>query len=212
MKIPVHPYQPGWVQRFEAEKDLISRVLQGKISSIEHIGSTSVPGLAAKPIIDILAGVEEEQDLDPVVQPMVEAGFTYFKKYEANLPYRRLLVRLRALTGLPVPALIGPDDEYITGVDFTSDTHVHIITVTSPHYFRHIAFREYLRAHPPVRDAYAELKLALSSKEFGHHLDYNAAKHDFVLKTEAEAVQWYRQQPDARALLSLMEEKKEKNE
>src|SRR5688572_16829708 len=98
MKFTVAPYSSAWPQQFEEQAAIIRNAIGHLHPRIDHIGSTSVPSLAAKPVIDILVGVTEDAHLPLVVKPMQEAGYTYFKIYEPDMPYRRFFVKLRLLT------------------------------------------------------------------------------------------------------------------
>lgn len=184
MKVGIEAYNNKWAADFLKEQQRIIKVLDKLFLTIDHIGSTSVTGLGAKPVIDILAGLKDESYLDKVVDPMINAGYTYFKKYEPDMPYRRLFVKLKPLTDLSPPGIIDMTDEYISGQYFISQTHIHVMVKDTYHWTRHIAFRDFLRTHPEIRDQYFELKNNLSQQEFAHHLDYNAAKNSFIRETE----------------------------
>lgn len=195
MKIAIVPYSPQWPEDFRREKARIRQALAAFESlRVEHIGSTSVPGLAAKPIIDILVGVAGEEMLAASVAPMQAAGFAYFKKYEDGMPYRRLFVKLHSPEGRPTPTLVDVGDDIVTGRDLLSLANIHLLVYGTPHWHRHIAFRDYLRAHPEVRQAYEDVKKEISRRDFHDTLEYNAAKNDFVKRVEAEALAWYGQE------------------
>lgn len=191
MKIVIEAYTAKWINDFNAEKDRLGTALQGFHATIEHIGSTSVPGLGAKPIIDILIGLHNETDLDKIVVPMQESGYTYFRKYEPMMPYRRFFVKLQRLPGKRLPAIIDIGEDFTAGKDFIAKANIHILVKDTPHWDRHIAFRDFLRAHPDVSGAYYELKKALSSREFRDTIEYNQAKDAFVKQTEQQALNWY---------------------
>lgn len=191
MKIPFSPYSNQWPLDFEDRAETIRGAVGNLPVTIDHIGSTSVVGLGAKPIIDILIGVEKEKDLDELIRPMMVFGYTYFKKYELEMPYRRLFVLLKPLTELQPPTIIDLDDDYNSGELFAPLVNVHAIVRNTHHWTRHIAFRDFLRAHPAITERYHQLKLQLSQQEFEHHLEYNKAKNDFVKEMEGEALAWY---------------------
>jgi len=191
MRIKIEAYNSQWAIDYLNEEQKIIRALDNLYLTIDHIGSTSVPGLGAKPIIDILIGLKDESYLDKVINPMVNCGYTYFKKYEPDMPYRRLFVKLEPLTDLPPPHIIGVNDEYISGQFFIPLTNIHVIVKDTYHWTRHIAFRDFLRAHPEMKDKYFQLKQNLSEQEFSHHLEYNAAKNNFVKETEQLALHWF---------------------
>jgi GrpB-like predicted nucleotidyltransferase (UPF0157 family) len=191
MKIPFSPYSDQWPLDFQERAETIRQAVGNLPITIDHIGSTSVVGLGAKPIIDMLIGVEEEKDLDELIRPMMVFGYTYFKKYEQEMPYRRLFVLLKPLTEQQPPTIIDSDDDYNSGELFAPIVNVHAIVKDTHHWTRHIAFRDFLRAHPEVTKRYYELKQQLAQLEFEHHLEYNQAKNDFVKEVEKEALAWY---------------------
>lgn len=191
MKIPFSSYSDQWPINFQDRAAAIRQAIGDLPVTIDHIGSTSVVGLGAKPIIDILIGVEKEKDLDALIRPMMVPGYTYFKKYELEMPYRRLFVLLKPLTKLASPKTIDLNDEYNSGELFAPLVNVHAIVKNTHHWTRHIAFRDFLRTHPEVTKRYHELKQQLVQQEFEHHLEYNRAKNDFVKEVEKEALVWY---------------------
>jgi len=162
MKVTISEYNPDWVNLFQIEKKLISDKLGGKIVSVEHIGSTSVPGLGAKPIIDILLGVKNISDADEFIPKMIELGYEYRNNFENVMPYRR----------------------YFTKPGFY---HVHTVEVTSNFWKRHILFRDYLRVHDDVRDAYYKLKNELAERDWDDINDYALAKTGFIEKAQNNA-------------------------
>lgn len=176
---------------FLEQKAVIGAALFGFDATIEHIGSTSIPGLCAKPTIDILVGLPAENQLDNTISPMVTYGYTYFKKYETNMPYRRLFSELNPLDGKMPPVVVDIQDDFVRGEGFISTANVHIMTRNTQHWLRHLAFRNYLRVHANVRDEYGQLKRELSKYEFKDTNDYNAAKHSFIKSTQAQALVWY---------------------
>ncbi|WP_423226711.1 GrpB family protein [Candidatus Amarolinea aalborgensis] len=198
MKIILEDYQPGWVDAFARELAVISAALAGFGPAIEHIGSTAVEGLCAKPTIDILVGLRDDTQLDRAIAPMVGAGYTYFKKYEPAMPYRRLFARLRPLTDQAPPELIDVHDAFVRGQTFISVANIHVVVKDTPHWTRHLAFRDYLRAHSDVRDDYGLLKSALSRADYRDTNEYNAAKERFIQETQARALAWYERQHETR--------------
>ena len=198
MKIILEDYQPGWVDAFARELAVISAALAGFGPAIEHIGSTAVEGLCAKPTIDILVGLRDDTQLDRAIAPMVGAGYTYFKKYEPTMPYRRLFARLRPLTDQAPPELIDVHDAFVRGQTFISVANIHVVVKDTPHWTRHLALRDYLRAHSDVRDDYGWLKSALSRADYRDTNEYNAAKERFIQETQARALAWYARQHETR--------------
>ena len=167
MKVQLSEYNPEWVSLFLKEKDIIADKLGNKIVTIEHIGSTSVPGLGAKPIIDILLGVRKISDADEFIPKMLELGYEYRNHFENVMPYRR----------------------YFTKPGYY---HVHTVEVTSSFWKRHIQFRDYMREHDDVRDAYCKIKKELAEHEWNDTNDYAYAKTEFVRRIEKAADEYFR--------------------
>src|SRR5689334_13983580 len=152
MRIIIEPYNANWPALFLKEKEVIASALQPYAPAIEHFGSTSIIGMDAKPIIDILVGLHKADDLDKTVEPMMEAGYTYIKKYEPLWPSRRFFMQLKALDKAP-PTIIDVDDNVVVGKDYISLANIHIIVKDTHDWIRMIAFRDYLRASPSARNA-----------------------------------------------------------
>ena len=86
MKVKLEKYDPKWRSLFEIEKKKLLSVLDLKEIKIEHIGSTSIPYIYSKPIIDMMIGVEEEEQLDNNINSIISIGYTYVQKYEICMP------------------------------------------------------------------------------------------------------------------------------
>lgn len=158
-------YNPSWPARYELEKALILGAVGPYVAAIEHIGSTAVPGLAAKPIIDILVGVNDLADAEWCIEPMTRIGYEYVPEYEDELPERRYFRK---------PPGKGVRRNY----------HVHMVQIGGPFWERHVLFRDYLRAHPETAAEYAALKRRLAA-EYGSDMDgYTDAKTDFIRAVE----------------------------
>ena len=166
-KIVVSDYSNFWPSEFEKEKSLIEHVTKDLPAEIYHIGSTSVRGLAAKPIIDILLEVSDLDEIDDLNAKFLEIG--YVARGENGIPERRYFEK-------------GGDNR----------THqIHAFLRNSDNAIRHIAFREYLRSHPKIANEYANLK-----KRIAQHCDNNIEKYcddknEFVQYHEKQAVAWY---------------------
>jgi GrpB-like predicted nucleotidyltransferase (UPF0157 family) len=132
---------------------------------IEHIGSTAVPGLAAKPVIDIMPGVLSMADAESCIEGMRRLGYEYVPEFEDALPDRRYFRKGH------------PEQKW----------HVHIVEVGGPFWRRHIAFRDYLRAHPEAAGKYAALKRRLAAQYPYDSLAYTDAKSEFILGIEEKA-------------------------
>lgn len=167
MKIELVEYNPDWVKMYEDMKKLFYASFGDKIAAIEHIGSTSVPGLCAKPVIDIMLGVRKLKDADEIIPNMICLGFEYNTKYEDVVPFRRYFVMKK---------------------DRVSIYHIHTIPVDHPSWKTNLLFRDYLRQDPQTRDEYAKLKKDLARREWNESNDYAEAKTDFIRSIEKKAV------------------------
>lgn len=164
--IIIEDYQPRWPEFFSQEASQIQNLIGTYITAIEHIGSTAVPGLAAKPIIDMLIGVKCLADAPSFIPPLQQFGYIYVPEYEQGLPERRYLYKQEH-----------GEDTY----------HLHMVELQSDFFLRHLAFRDYLRAHPEAVAEYAALKIRLAS-EFGSDREgYTDAKTDFIHSIERKA-------------------------
>jgi GrpB-like predicted nucleotidyltransferase (UPF0157 family) len=171
LKIELTDYNPDWIEEYRRTKELLLCSFGYKVTAIEHIGSTSVPLLGAKPIIDILLGVNKLSDADDIIPGMAEIGFEYISKYEDVMPERRYFVRRE---------------------NGKNTHHVHSVEVNSPFWKRHLLFRDYLRTHDDVRDSYFKLKKDLSEKEWKDGNDFADAKTEFIRDIENKAKEYFR--------------------
>ena len=192
MKITIAPYNPDWTNVFNELKKEIGEILKELNPAIEHVGSTSVPGLAAKPIIDIAVGLKNREDLDKTIKPMMENNFIYYEVFNEGMPDRRLYVKLKGNHHLRFPRIFSkgdiiPHEE----LNLVRIAHVHIWEYGTAEWTRHIAFREYLKKHPEIKLQYADLKKGLSKINWEHGMAYNDGKNDFIKREEAKAVAWY---------------------
>lgn len=157
------PYDPLWSDKFETEKQNLLRVAGDLLSHIEHIGSTAIPGIIAKPTIDILAAINSLNETQRLINEITSINYIYVPEYETELPERRYFYKNRA-----------GEDAF----------HLHAVEMNSAFWNRHIAFRDYLRSHPDQADTYAKLKIQLAEK---HHADrdaYSNGKSDFIHRIE----------------------------
>jgi GrpB-like predicted nucleotidyltransferase (UPF0157 family) len=159
LPIVIEEYDPHWVDLYSEEKERILAVIAKYCAVIEHIGSTAVPGLAAKPVIDILIGVRHLQDAPLFIPPLVELGYEYIPNYEIELPERRYLHKI---------------------VDGQDTHHLHIVEPSTLFFRTHLAFRDYLRSHPDTAREYAVLKRSLALKYASDRSTYTDAKAPFI--------------------------------
>jgi GrpB-like predicted nucleotidyltransferase (UPF0157 family)/GNAT superfamily N-acetyltransferase len=163
-RILIAPHDSQWPAQFEAERARLEAGLAGLPLQIEHVGSTAVPGLAAKPIIDIVVGLAADHDLDAIVAPMQGLGYSYIARYETHgsnpMPFRRYF-RNRP-----------PGDSSET-------VHVLCVHVGSNFWVRQLTFRDHLRATPRTAADYERLKRKLAP-QFTDGNAYAEAKTEFI--------------------------------
>lgn len=198
MNIHLETYDPLWKQHFEALREELASLLGSPEPKIEHIGSTSVEGLSAKPIIDLLIGVADQARLDQVIAPLMNKGYVYYEQYNQDMPYRRFFVKHKVSPeSLGLPAIYR-DTDIIPATTEEHDqrlAHIHVLPYVSEHWIRHIAFRDYLRTHPVVKQQYQALKEKLVLQEWADGNAYNQAKDDFLKREEQKAIDWYNALP-----------------
>ena len=154
----VVPYDPRWPELFERERAVLSAVLPAG-ARIEHVGSTAVPGLAAKPIIDIMVGVSDLAEVETRIHAIESLGYTYVPKYEAELPERRYFRRPSA---------------------HPRTHHLHCVREGGDFWARHLAFRDRLRADAALAERYGSLKRDLADRFRADRRGYAEAKGPFI--------------------------------
>jgi GrpB-like predicted nucleotidyltransferase (UPF0157 family) len=162
-KIEVASYNPEWPVQFEAEAALIRRTLGDRVLELEHVGSTSVPGLQAKPILDIDLVVIDSTDERAYLPALEAAGYTLTIR-EPHWHEHRMLKRME-------PAV-----------------NLHVWTLGSPEAARHKIFRDWLRTHEADRRAYGSHKQALAEQEFSYMHEYNNVKSILIREILARAL------------------------
>ena len=192
MKIEIEEYNREWTGQFEKIKADLYSILINLNPKIEHIGSTSVPDLAAKPIIDIQVGIKNLNDLDKTIEPMINNHYIYYEIYNSVMPERRLFVGLKDEKDIRNFQNIYSKGDLIPHekINQLRLTHVHIWEHGTKDWNRHIAFRNYLREHADVKGQYESLKKQLSLKDWKDGNEYNNAKDSFIKTTEAKAILW----------------------
>ena len=160
-------YDPDWPHQ-AAERTARLRVLEPVLVAVHHIGSTAVPGLIAKPIIDLMPLVTDLASLD-VERGSVEAlGYRWHGEY--GIPERRYCT-------------LDAGDRRVA--------QLHFFTMGSPQAHRHLAFRDYLRAHPRIAAAYAAEKRRARDLHAGDHQAYGGEKQAWIDQVQAAALAWY---------------------
>ena len=151
------PYTPEWPRLFEEERRRIEEAVGGHALAVEHVGSTSVPGLPAKPIIDIMLAVRELSEVEHCVAPIERLGYVY--KGENGLPERHFFAKGEPRTH-----------------------HIHLVRIDGDHWRKHLLFRDYLRQHPTLAQEYAALKRRLAEQYHSDRAAYTDAKNPFITR------------------------------
>lgn len=157
--IEILPYSALWPQWFAIERCLLTSVFSSPEVQIEHIGSTAVPGLGAKPIVDILLGAPSLAAIEAKIPALVARDYQYMPEHEAVLPQRRFLAK---------PQLR------------PRRFHLHAVVLGSPFWSEHLAFREALRSDSEVARAYEKLKRELALRFGFDRAGYTEAKSVFI--------------------------------
>ncbi len=167
-KVEVCPYNEKWAQMFIEEAERLNHILKNDIIDIHHIGSTSVPGLKAKPIIDIQIVVKDINRVERYHMEMKQIG--YDPKGENGIVGRRYFQK-------------GGDNR---------SHHVHIYQKGSYEITRHLAFRDYLKSHPDEMKNYGEVKEKLA-QQFPYDIESYINGKDYLVKDiELKALAWYK--------------------
>lgn len=163
--LEVVDYDPAWPGQYARWRELFARALAGSALRVEHVGSTAVPGLAAKPVIDVQLSVADVTD-EATYLPRLEAAGMQLRSTDDT---RRFL---RPLPGRP------------------RNVHVHVCSAGSAWERDHLLFRDYVRAHPAARDDYARAKLAAIRTWHDDRWAYTEAKTGIVLDILDAAAPW----------------------
>lgn len=167
--VTIVDYDSRWPILYEEEKRRILEAVGHKASAIEHIGSTAVPGLGGKPIIDMMAGVHQSTEADECVPLLRDLGY-------------------RDVTPEPDE----PDWHYCLSKPYQGETaklenfHLHFVKFMSDHWKRHLFFRDFLRTHPDVAKQYYKLKKKLATKYGSNRIGYTEAKTSFIESITAQ--------------------------
>lgn len=166
-KIEVVDHHPDWAQQFKEEAARLTAVLAPELVAIYHLGSTAIPGIKAKPVIDIWIEVKDIEQIDRYNVAMQHLG--YVAQGENGIPGRRYFRK---------------------GSDQNHTHHVHIYQVGSPDVQQCINFRDYLRAHPAAAQAYSHLKEQLARQFPWDSVSYTEGKTAFVQAINQQAQAW----------------------
>ena len=167
--LEIKPYDPRWVADFEQERARLEKALGTLAVRIEHNGSTSVPGLSAKPVIDIQISVRRLHPIDLYAGRLVELGYVH---------------------------VLHPDDAFAPFFHrpetWPHTHHIHVVAADAEEESKTLAFRDYLRDHDAVAREYESLKKDLAPRYSSSHFEtreaYAEAKSDFIAKVTRQAL------------------------
>ena len=154
-ELSISPYREEWKNLFETEKKDIEKAIGDYIEDIQHVGSTSIPGMSAKPILDIAIAVKDFEKARICIEPLSKMGYAF--KGENGIPRRHYFLKGEPCTH-----------------------HIHLLEKTSEVWERLILFRDYLRSNQNTAEEYKQLKIDLSERLQGDRNSYRIAKSDFV--------------------------------
>lgn len=166
-EIDLVPHTPQWNVLFQEESKILSDILGNNLMTIHHIGSTAIPGILAKPIVDMVPVVKDIHKVDHLT-PQFES-FGYEVKGEYGMPGRRFFLKHK---------------------DGKRICNIHIFEEGHPDIERHLLFRNYLRVHPQEAARYSQLKEELVAKSADDIERYCWGKEDFIKEIEKRALQW----------------------
>lgn len=159
-QVHIVAYDPRWPALFGEECGRIEEVIGRWLTGTEHVGSTAVPDLDAKPVIDVMAGLESMSDADCCVKPLISLGYSYWE--EGAEPHHRLFAKF-------------VDDEW------TARTHnLHLVEAGGWYWRERLLFRDYLRTDSATAHEYVRLKHELAQRFRDDREAYTAAKKEFV--------------------------------
>lgn len=164
--IEVVPYNSLWENQFHEEAEKIRNIMKDEIIHIHHIGSTSIPGICAKPIVDMLVEVKDISKIGEYIDDMSELG--YIARGEWGIVGRRYFIK-----GL-----------------YERTHHVHVYQVGNPEIKRHLLFRDYLIEHPKEAKQYERLKKMLAVKYRHNAAGYMDGKDLFIKDIDRKAREW----------------------
>lgn len=170
LPVVVVPYDPAWAERYRAEAARVRAALGdlvdgGVLEELEHVGSTSVPGLVAKPTIDLMGRVHPYPPTEASIAALETIGYTW--RGEHGLPGRSYFTK-------------GPHA-----------VHLHLVGFDSDHWERHRVFRDYLMAHKGARDRYAALKVDLAERFRNDRPAYQDGKSELIAELSHDASAWH---------------------
>lgn len=163
-------YDPDWINRFNNTKSILLSVFGDKAIKIEHVGSTSIPGMKAKPIIDILVVVDKMEEFLEQREKMITLGYEWGENY------------------------IGPNTQlfFKTAEDGSKTENIHVCKSGDPKEKQFIVMRDFFREFPEKAKEYSDLKEKNQALYPDNYPAYREAKAPFLQKMEQEAYDWHR--------------------
>jgi GrpB-like predicted nucleotidyltransferase (UPF0157 family) len=158
-EIQLHAYDASWPQAFLLERDRLLSLFPQQFIDIQHIGSTAVPGLQAKPVIDVLAGVASMAEARALAEPLCRSGYTTSAEFNETLLERQWFMRW---------------------ADGHRTHHLHIVVFGEDSWNEHLGFRDALRRLPELAMRYASLKAQLAVQHVADREAYTQAKAAFI--------------------------------
>jgi GrpB-like predicted nucleotidyltransferase (UPF0157 family) len=176
--IPVElvPQRREWRERAQSETARLKTALGDLLVTVHHIGSTSIPDILAKPIVDLMPIMRDEASLDLIEAPVQTLGFDCFGEF--GLPGRRYCRFDNPATG-------------------KREVQLHFYALGCQEIARHLAFRDYLRAYPTIAKGYEAEKIRAAALQPFDTQAYNAEKNDWISRVEREALAWAATRPPA---------------
>jgi GrpB-like predicted nucleotidyltransferase (UPF0157 family) len=166
-EVRMAPHDSQWSAQFDAERTRLLDLFPSHCLTIEHIGSTAVPGLASKPIIDLMAGLNSGQTADEMLEPLCANEYCTSAEFNATLPDRRWLMRHA----------------------FGRRTHhLHLVIFGGPLWVRWLRFRDLLRADEAVAKRYEKLKTEHAKQYRSDREGYTTAKKAFIDETLGDGI------------------------
>jgi GrpB-like predicted nucleotidyltransferase (UPF0157 family) len=165
MKVRLSEFSEDWIRLFHEEVNFLKTIFNDEIVRFEHFGSTSVPGMKAKPVIDMMCIVKNISEVDLFNEKMRSLGYDVAGEW--GIPGRRLFRK--------------------GGENRTH--HIHFYEINNPQIERHLVFRDYLRTHPKEVVRYSRFKEELAQR-FENTSEYSPAKKAFVMEMEQLALAW----------------------
>ncbi|MCM3273493.1 GrpB family protein [Paenibacillus elgii] len=166
MQVRLSEFNENWAKLFHDETEFLKTIFKDEIVRFEHFGSTSVSGLKAKPVIDMMCIVKDIHNVDLFNDQMHSLGYDVAGEW--GIPGRRLFRK--------------------GGENRTH--HIHFYQTDNPQIERHLIFRDYLRAHPEEVARYSRFKEELAQR-FENTCEYSPAKKAFVREMEQRALAWF---------------------